>query len=143
MPTLDRSKYGAASGLKKGAYVLSEASKPVPQVILIGTGSEVHICLEAQAKLEAEGVAVRVVSMPSWELFEKQSSEYRESVLPAAVTARVSVEAGSTFGWLRWVGEKGRSVGLDRFGASAPYETLYEKFGLTADNVAAQAKELL
>ncbi|MDO5297259.1 MAG: transketolase [bacterium] len=143
VPTLDRNKYGAASGLKQGAYILSEASAKVPQVILIGTGSEVHICLEAQAELEAEGIAARVVSMPSWELFAKQSAEYRESVLPSAVTARVSVEAGSTFGWMRWVGEKGCAVGLDRFGASAPYETLYEKFALTASNVAAKAKELL
>ncbi|MBQ7568787.1 transketolase, partial [bacterium] len=135
--------YVAAAGLQQGAYVLSEASKPTPQVILIGTGSEVHICLEAQAKLEAEGIATRVVSMPSWELFDKQSPDYRESVLPEAVKARVSIEAASTFGWMRWVGEKGTAIGLDRFGASAPYETLYEKFGLTAENVIAKAKELL
>lgn len=143
LPTLDRTKYGAACGLRQGAYVLSEGSKAVPQVILMGTGSEVHICLEAQAKLEAEGIATRVVSMPSWELFEKQSPEYRESVLPAAVTARVSIEAASTFGWMRWVGEKGRAIGIDHYGASAPFEVLYEKFGITAENMVANAKELL
>ncbi|ACY16378.1 transketolase [Haliangium ochraceum] len=127
--------------LARGAYVLVEADKPEAiDVILMATGSEVSLAVAARALLAAEGLSVRVVSMPCMELFRAQSEEYRESVLPAAVRARVSVEAGSTFGWAGWVGLDGESVGLDRFGASAPGEVLMEKFGFTADNIAAAAR---
>jgi transketolase len=121
----------------KGGYVLRDADNP--QVILIGTGSEVHIALAAQEQLAAQGVAARVVSLPSWEIFAAQTAVYRESVLPAAVTARVSIEAGVTFGWERYVGTEGKAIGLDRYGASAPYQVIYEKLGLTADAVVAAA----
>lgn len=145
VPTLDRKaqNMGCACGLQRGAYVLKEASAAQPQIILIGTGSEVHICLEAQEALEKEGLAVRVVSMPSWELFEEQDSAYKESVLPKAVKAKVAVEAASTFGWEKYVGQDGAVVGIDHFGASAPSEVLYEKFGLSASNVANVARALL
>ena len=109
----------------------------------MASGSEVPICLEAKALLEKEGVAARVVSFPSWELFEAQDEAYRESVLPKAVKARVAVEAASSFGWKRWTGDKGAEVCIDHFGASAPFELLYKNFGLTAENVAAKAKEIL
>jgi transketolase len=109
----------------------------------MATGSEVHLALEARKVLEAEGVPTRVVSMPSWEVFGKQSAAYREEVLPTALTARVSIEAGTTFGWQKWVGLRGASVGLDRFGASAPAEVLFEKFGFTVENVVKTAKAVL
>ncbi|QQS46876.1 MAG: transketolase [Acidobacteriota bacterium] len=141
LPVLDRTKYASAEGVAKGAYVLSDADRI--DVILIATGSEVDVAIQAQEKLKSEGIGARVVSMPSWELFDAQPEEYRRSVLPAAVTARISIEAGVTFGWSKYVGEKGASIGLDRFGASAPYQTLMEKFGFTADNVVATAKSLL
>ncbi|MGM9998033.1 MAG: transketolase [Candidatus Bruticola sp.] len=143
LPTLDRTKYAPAEGLHRGAYVLAEAEGAEPKVILMASGSEVHIALEAREKLQAEGIPVRVVSFPSWELFEAQSDEYRESVLPQKIKARLSIEAASTFGWSKYVGSEGASLGIDHFGASAPYEVLYEKFGLTADNAAACAKALL
>ena len=145
VPVLDRSYLAPASGLRRGAYVLKEASggPHKARLILIGTGSEVHVALEAARLLEAEGVPVRVVSMPSWELFEAQDAAYRESVLPPDVTARVAVEAASTFGWERYLGPRGRIVGIDRFGASAPAEVLAEKFGFTAENVARVAREVL
>ena len=133
--------FAPADGLLKGAYVLSDAADP--KVILVGTGSEVQIALDAQAQLQEKGVAARVVSMPSWELFERQSAEYKESVLPAAVLARVAVEAGVTLGWARYVGSNGKAAGLDRFGASAPYETIYEKLGVTADAVVEAALSML
>ena len=142
LPTFDSSRYAGAENLARGAYVLSD-SDGTPELILIGTGSEVHIALEAAETLRKDGVAVRVVSMPSWELFEEQSDEYRQSVLPPGVTRRVSVEAGVSMGWERYVGLQGKVVGLDRFGASAPYETLYERFGFTASHVASVARELL
>ncbi len=125
----------------KGGYILSDA--PNPQAILIGTGSEAHIALKAQSLLAEKGVAARVVSMPSWELFDKQSAEYREMVLPSAITARVSIEAGITFGWERYLGTEGRAIGLDHFGASAPFETLYQEFGITAEAVAEAALAVL
>ena len=140
LPTLDRTRYGAAEGTAKGAYVLSEAEGGSPKVILIGTGSEVTLCLEAQGKLAAEGIPTRVVSMPSWELFEDQSSEYRDSVLPPDVTARVAVEAGIEQGWSKYAS---RFVGMKGFGASAPYARLYEYFGITTDAVVAEAKAAL
>ncbi len=145
VPVLDRSALAPASGLRRGAYVLKEASggPDAARLILIGTGSEVHVALEAARLLEAEGIPARVVSMPSWELFEAQEPAYREWVLPPRLTARVAVEAASTFGWERYVGTRGRVVGIDRFGASAPAEVLAEKFGFTAENVARAAREVL
>jgi transketolase len=138
MPTLDRAKYAPASGLTKGAYILGDAKGGAPDVILIGTGSEVSLCVDAYEKLTAEGIKARVVSMPSWELFEHQSEQYQESVLPAKVKARVSVEQASTFGWDRYAG---RRVGMHTFGASAPLKELQKKFGFTPDAVVAAAKE--
>jgi transketolase len=144
VPVLDRSRLAPATELVRGAYVLSDAEGARPDVILIGTGSEVAIALDAQALLRAEGIDARVVSMPSWELFEAQPRAYRDEVLPPAVTARVAVEAASPFGWERWVGAEGRVVGIaGRFGASAPYKVIYEKLGLTPANVAQQARELV
>ncbi|HWQ08731.1 MAG TPA: transketolase, partial [Holophaga sp.] len=139
LPVLDAAK---AKGLAKGAYVLEEGSS-APRVILIGTGSEVHLAVEARKRLEAEGVPTRVVSMPSWELFAAQPKAYRDEVLPPSVGARVSVEAGVTTGWERWTGGDGASLGLDHFGASAPAEVLFEQFGLTAERLVEAAKRLL
>lgn len=133
----------SADGLRRGGYVLAEASGAAPQVILIASGTEVGLALEAREQLEVSGVATRVVSLPSWSLFAAQDAEYRDAVLPPEVRARVSVEAGSTFGWYRWVGEGGRSIGLDRFGASAPAEVLFERFGFTVENVVGHARELV
>ncbi len=143
LPTLDRKRYAPASGLAKGAYVLADAGGGVPEVILIGTGSEVSLCVEAYEQLVAKGIGARVVSMPSWELFERQTPKYRESVLPAAVTARVSVEQASTFGWERYVGLAGRAIGMTTFGASAPIKDLMKKFGFTVDNVVGTALKLV
>lgn len=135
MPTYARTAENAASNVSKGAYVFADSDKDTPDAILIGTGSELHLAVQAKEKLAAEGVDARVVSMPSWELFEKQSDEYKESVLPSEVTNRVSIEAGSTFGWNRYVGPKGTAIGIDTFGESAPYEELYEHFGITTDDM--------
>jgi transketolase len=143
VPTFDRTKYGAASGTAKGAYVLADAASGKPEVILIGTGSEVALCVEAYEKLKAEGVQARVVSMPSQEIFEQQDAAYRESVLPSSVTARVSVEMAATFGWERYVGLKGRKIGMHRFGASAPLKDLLKFFGFTADAVVAEARKAI
>ncbi len=141
LPVLDRTRYAPAEGAARGAYVLAEA--PDPQLVLIATGSEVSIALEAQALLGAGGLRVRVVSMPCAELFEAQSAAYRESVLPARIRARVAVEAGTTLAWGRYVGLDGAVVGLDRFGASAPYQTIYRELGLTAEAVAEAARRVL
>ena len=143
VPTLDRSKFAPASGVAKGAYVLSDALGGKPDVILIGTGSEVSLCVAAQEKLASENIKARVVSIPSWELFEEQDAAYKESVLPSAVTARVSVEMASTLGWERHVGSKGKIIGMHTFGASAPIKDLLKKFGFTLDNVVAAAKQTL
>jgi transketolase len=143
MPTLDRTKFTPASGAAKGAYVLSDAPGGKPEVILMGTGTELSLCVAAQEKLAVESVRARVVSIPSFELFEKQDVAYKESVLPASVTARVSVEMASTFGWERYVGPKGRMVGMHSFGASAPLKDLLKKFGFTVENVVAAAKEAM
>jgi len=143
LPVLDRSEHSSAEGVHRGAYVLWQSGDGTHDVILIGTGSEVHIALEAGAILAGEGVRVRVVSMPSWELFDWQPVDYRESVLPAAVRARVAVEAGIKLGWERYVGLDGAVVGLECFGASAPGHVVYEKLGFTAENVAAQARKVL
>ena len=143
LPVYDRAKLGAAEGTAKGAYILSTGSQARPRVLLIATGSEVGPALGAQVILEAKGVSARVVSMPSWELFEAQPVTYKEEVLPSVVRARVAVEAGCSMGWHRYVGTQGALVTLDRFGASAPEEILMEKFGFTAENIAAKALEVL
>jgi transketolase len=143
MPTLDRTKYAPVAGLRKGAYVLGDAKGGKPDVILMATGSEVGLCVEAHERLTADGVKSRVVSMPSWELFEHQPAEYQDSVLPPAVTARVSVEQASTFGWSRYVGPTGRKIGMRTFGASAPLKELQRKFGFVVDKVVAAAREQL
>jgi transketolase len=143
MPTLDRSKYAAADGLRFGAYILSDAPNAAPDLILIATGSEVDLAIAAQEKLKTFHIAVRVVSMPSWELFEAQTPEYRDEVLPPAVTARISVEAGISQGWHRYTGDKGVNLAIDRFGASAPGPLLLREFGFTVDNICERALALL
>ncbi len=140
MPTLDRTTYASASGVSKGAYVLADVPDGRPDVLLLATGSEVLLCLQAHEQLAGEGIKSRVVSMPSWELFEQQSEAYQQSVIPPDVTARVSVELASTFGWGRYVGTQGRSIGMESFGASAPLKELAKKFGFTVDHVVAEAK---
>jgi transketolase len=143
LPTLDRTKYASASGVAKGGYILADAPGGKPDVILIGTGSEVHLCVGAYEKLTAEGHKVRVVSMPSTELFEEQDEAYRDSVLPPSVTARVSVEQSATFGWERYVGLTGKTIGMKSFGASAPLKDLLKYFGFNVDHVVDAAREQL
>ena len=143
LPVLDRTVYPPADSLQRGGYVLWQSDESPPELILIATGSEVHIALQAARMLAEGGIKVRVVSLPSWKLFDQQPTEYRESVLPAEVRARVAVEAGMTLGWEHYVGLDGAVVGMRSFGASAPAKVLLEKFGLTAENVVAQAKALL
>jgi transketolase len=142
LPTLDRSQLAAAGNVAKGGYVLLD-SEGAPRLILIATGSEVSLALDAAKKLHQDGVAVRVVSMPSWELFEEQSEEYKEAVLPKNVTARLAIEAASPMGWERYVGSEGTTITLNHFGASAPAKVLFQQFGFTIDNVVEQAKKLL
>ena len=143
LPTFDREKYASASGLKMGAYVLADAPGSDPEVILIASGSEVSLAVDAHERLVAEGIRSRVVSMPSWEIFERQSKDYRESVLPPKVTARISVEQASIFGWERYIGTSGRGIGMETFGASAPLKELQKKFGFAPDRVVEIAKELV
>ncbi|MGY0652735.1 transketolase [Luteimonas sp. A537] len=143
VPTLDRDKYASADGLRKGAYVLLDAEGGKPDVIVIGTGAETGLALAAVEKLQGEGVAARAVSMPCWELFDEQPQEFRESVLPSSVPARLAVEAGSPQGWHRYVGDHGDVLGVDRFGASAPGSEMLERYGFTVDNVCARARALL
>ena len=143
LPTFDRTKYAPASGVAQGAYVLADAPGGNPELILIASGSEVSLAVEAYEQLIKDGVRARVVSMPSWDIFERQTPEYRNSVLPPAVKARVAVEQASTFGWERYVGEKGRVIGMHTFGASAPLKELQKKFGFVPDQVVAVAKEVL
>ncbi|MGO4683999.1 transketolase [Hyphomicrobium sp. 2TAF46] len=143
VPTFDRKRYASAAGVARGAYVMADADRGKPQVILIGTGSEVALCVEAYETLKQEGVAARLVSMPSWELFEQQDQAYRDSVLPPAVKARVSVEAGSVIGWDRYVGPTGARIGMHSFGASAPIKDVMKAFGFTPKNVLAVAKQQL
>jgi len=143
VPVLDRTRFASAEGLYRGAYVLSDPAEGNPEVILIGTGSEVHLTLEAAKRLEEKGIRPRVVSMPSWELFEIQPEEYRAHVLPPHIRARLAVEAGVAQGWDRYVGEEGEIISMDRFGASAPYKKLFENFGFTADRVVEKALKLL
>jgi transketolase len=140
LPTFDRSRYAAAAGLRRGAYILADAEYGKPAVILIGTGSEVALCIDAYEELKREGIPARVVSFPSWELFEQQDQAYRDRVLPADVTARVSVELGSVIGWDRYVGANGAKVGMHTFGSSAPLKDLLMKFGFTPEKVMQAAK---
>ncbi|HXM09815.1 MAG TPA: transketolase [Terriglobales bacterium] len=142
LPTFDRTKYASAAGLARGAYVLADAEGGKPQVILMATGSEVYLCIDAYEKLKAEGISARVVSMPSWDLFEHQDQGYRDQVLPPNITARVAVEMGSTMGWAQYVGLKGRVIGMHTFGASAPLKDLQKKFGFTTDAVMQAAREV-
>jgi transketolase len=143
LPTLDRTKYASAAGVARGGYVLADAANGTPEVLLIGTGSEVTLCVEAYEKLTGEGIAARVISLPSWDLFEKQPREYRDSVIPPHVTKRVCVEMASTFGWERYAGTTGAIIGMTTFGASAPLKALMQHFGFSADAVVAAAKKQL
>jgi len=140
LPTLDRAQFAPAAGLARGAYVLADPADGTPEVILIGTGGELHLCVEARERLTAEGVRARVVSMPSWELFEAQDAAYREAVLPSAISARVAVEAASPLGWDRYVGPGGAVIAMRTFGASAPIDALLAYFGFTTDHVVQAAK---
>jgi transketolase len=143
VPTFDRSKYGAASGLAKGGYILADAGDGKPEVILMGTGSEVSLCVSAYEQLKTEGIKARVVSLPSWGLFDSQSDEYKAKVLPPDVKARVAVEQAATFGWSQYVGPAGIVIGMHRFGASAPIKDLQKKFGFTTENVVAAARKAI
>lgn len=143
LPVIDRTRFAPASNLSRGAYVLADPTEGKPEIILLATGSEVHLAIAAYEELSKRGVMARVVSMPSWEVFEAQGEDYKSSVLPPDVRLRVSIEAGSPFGWHRYVGPEGEVIGIDRFGASAPYKTLYEKFGLTVENITKRALGLV
>jgi transketolase len=141
--TLDRAKYAPASGLHKGGYILADSPDGKPRVILIGTGSELALCMGAYERLLAEGVKARVVSLPSWELFEAQPAAYRDTVLPPEVTARVAVELGIQQGWCRYIGPRGRFLGMSTFGASGPVGALLKHYGFTVENVAAAARKVV
>jgi transketolase len=143
LPTIDRTRYRAASGLARGAYVLADSDDGKPSAILIGTGSEVALCVAVHEELKSQGIKTRVVSMPSWELFEEQDKAYQDSVLPPAVKARVAVEQASTLGWTRYVGSSGQVIGMHTFGASAPLKELQKKFGFTPERVVSAVKEQL
>jgi transketolase len=140
---IDRSEFESAEGLHKGAYVLAEAEGGEPELIIIATGAEVGLALETREKMQEEGTPVRVVSMPSWELFEAQDKSYRESVLPEAIRARLVIEAGVSQGWDRYAGPDGEMITVDRFGASAPANVVFDKFGFNLENAVAKAKALL
>ncbi len=141
VPTLDRSRYASAAGVSRGAYVLADAAGGKPEVLLLGTGSEVSLCVEAYEQLAKDGVPARVVSMPCWEIFERQEKAYRDSVIPLDVKARVSVEAAVTFGWDRYIGPTGAAIGMHSFGESAPAKALFKHFGFTVENIVATAKQ--
>jgi transketolase len=143
IPTLDRSRYAAAAGLAQGAYILADPDDGQPEAIMLASGSEVALCVAAHEQLTSEGIKTRVVSMPSMELFEQQSQEYRDQVLPPAIKARVSVEQAATLGWARYVGESGQSIGMQTFGASAPLKELQHKFGFTPERLITAVKEQL
>jgi transketolase len=143
MPTLDRTKLASAEGVARGGYVLSKADGGAPQALLLASGSELSLALAAQRMLAEAGIGANVVSMPSFELFEEENQAYRNEVLPPSVTARVAVEAGVQQGWDRYLGTDGVFVGLDRFGASAPFQRIYQELGITAERVAAEAKKLV
>lgn len=142
-PVMDRQFMAPAEGLKRGAYILADLGTGKPQIILMASGTEVGLIVEAGNRLSSEGISVRLVSFPSWELFEVQDQEYREKVLPPSIPLRLAVEAGVTQGWEKWFGSQGRMIGVNKFGASAPYKTIYEHYGLTAENIYQQAKALL
>jgi transketolase len=142
LPTLDRAKFAPTAGVQKGGYILADAADGKPDVIIIGTGSEVSLCAAAYEKLSAEGVKVRVVSLPCWELFDEQPAEYRDTVLPPNVTSRVAVELGIKQGWEKYIGISGRFIGMSGYGASAPLEVVLPHFGMTVENIAAAAKEI-
>jgi transketolase len=142
-PVYDRSIYAPADGLHRGAYIMADLGDGFPELILMASGSEVSLIVQAGANLAAEGVNVRLVSFPSWELFEKQDQKYWEAVFPVSIKARLAVEAGVAQGWERWVGDQGSIISIEKFGASAPYQTIYEHYGLTAENVVTHARELL
>jgi transketolase len=141
LPTLDRSGFAPASGLARGGYVLAEADGGTPEVIVLATGSEVHLALAARQELQAEGIPARVVSLPCWELFDRQPQDYRDQVLPPTVKARVAVEQASTLGWDRYVRDGGAIIGMHTFGASAPLKQLLTRFGFTPDHVAELARD--
>ena len=141
LPTIDRTRFASAAGVSMGAYVVADAEDGDPDVILIGTGSEVSLCITAWEQLVSEGIKARVVSMPCWQLFARQTPEYRDLVLPPSIKARVSVEQASTFGWERWVGDEGAMIGMTTFGASAPLEDVQKEFGFTTEFVVSAAKE--
>jgi len=143
VPTLDRKRFASADGLRRGAYILADASQAKPQLILIATGSEVGLIVAAQQTLQEQQISVRLVSMPSWELFEAQSRDYRDAVLPPSVRARLAVEAGVTQGWHRYVGDQGDVIGVDRFGASAPGPVVMREYGFTVEHVCARARAVL
>jgi len=143
LPTVDRTKFGSATGTSHGAYILADSPDHNPQVIFIGSGSEVSLCLDAYEQLTSKGVKARVVSFPCWELFEKQTQEYKDSVLPPKITARISVEKGSTLGWERYIGKEGVAIGMSSFGASAPIKELHKKFGFTVENLVNVAHKLI
>ena len=143
MPTFDRDKYASAAGVARGAYVMADAPGGPPEIILIASGSEVSLIVCAHEALAAQGIRSRVVSMPSWDIFEHQPQSYRESVLPPSVTARLAVEQGSVLGWDRYVGAAGQVIGMKTFGASAPLKELQRKFGFEPERVVTAAKELL
>ena len=140
LPTFDRKRYAPATGVSRGAYILADAGKDKPAVILLGTGSEVALCIDAYEKLKQEGITARVVSMPSWELFEHQDEQYRNSVLPPSIQARVVVEQGCVIGWDRYAGSSGTIIGMHTFGSSAPLKDLLPKFGFTPGKVMEAAK---
>ena len=140
LPTLDRTKYASASGVAKGAYILADAEDSKPEVILMATGSELYLCVNAYEDLKKQGIKARVVSMPSWDIFEHQDEAYRRKVLPPEIKARVSVEQASTFGWSQYVGPTGVIIGMHTFGASAPIKDLQSKFGFTPEKVLEAAK---
>jgi transketolase len=143
LPVLDREALAGAEGVRRGAYVLADAESAEPDAILIATGSEVAVALEARAMLAEQGLEARVVSMPSWEVFASQDEAYRDEVLPPSTAARVSIEAAATFGWERWIGDRGIAIGVDRFGASAPGEVNLREYGVTAEAAAEAVRRLV
>jgi len=142
LPTLDPEKYNISGDMSKGAYILSDSSDKI-DVILIATGSEVQLALQAKEKLESQDIGVRIVSMPSMELFDMQEDSYKEKILATNIKSRVAIEAGSSFGWRRWVGSEGIVIGVDKFGSSAPYTKVLQEYGFTVDNIICQVKKLL
>ncbi|MGE5428656.1 MAG: transketolase-like TK C-terminal-containing protein, partial [Methylococcaceae bacterium] len=143
LPIIDRSRYASAEGLMKGAYILSKEQGEKPSVLLIATGSEVQLILEAQQELLKESIDARVVSMPSWELFRMQDQQYRNQVLPPEIKARLAVEAASPQGWDEWVGDQGEIMGISKFGTSAPYEEIYQHYGLTVNDIVNNVKTMV